>query len=79
MKDRDPAAEKARQETLERNREDLNREGAGRQRRRGMRRERQDRVILERRRLGLPRRWPQATVWSLVIGGGTLAIVWFLA
>lgn len=72
-------AEKARQEALERNREDLEQDGVERQRRRGARREYQDRLIRERRRQRLPRRWSQATVRSLVILAGLLFIVWFLA
>lgn len=85
MKDRESTdvapvtAERLRQETLERNRAALIRDGEGRQRRRGMRRERQDRMILEQRRVGLSRRWSRATVWSLVFLAGFLAIVWFLA
>ncbi|MDP6786550.1 MAG: hypothetical protein QF830_01095 [Rhodospirillales bacterium] len=83
MKKGDPAdiapvtAERLRQETLKQNREDLKRDATGQRRRRGMRRERQDRLILERRQRGLPRRWSRATVWSLAIGTGLLAIVWF--
>ncbi len=72
-------AEKVRREALERNREDLKQDGGERQRRRGARREYQDRLILERRRQRLPRRWSQATVWSLVILAGLLFIVWFFA
>ena len=85
MKKGDPAdiapvtAERLRQETLKQNREDLKRDGTGQQRRRGMRRERQDRLILEQRRQRLPRRWTQATVWSLVIGAVLLAIIWFFS
>ena len=85
MNDHDPSeiapviVERLRQETLEESREDLEQDGVGRQRRRGMRRERRDRLILERRRQRLPRRWSQAAVWSLVILAGLLAVVWFLA
>lgn len=85
MKDRDPAevapitAESLRQETLGRNREVLKREGEGRARRRGLRREWKDRLILERRRQESPRRLSRVTVWSLVILAGLLAVVWFLA
>ena len=72
--------EKARQEALERNREDLAQDGVERHRRRGARREHQDRLIWERRRRQrLPRRWSQATVRSLVILAGLFFIVWFLA
>ena len=85
MKDHDPSeiapvtVERLRQETLEESREDLEQDGVGRQRRRGMRRERQDRLILEQRRQRLPRRWTKATVWSLGIGAVLLAIIWFFS
>jgi hypothetical protein len=85
MKDRAPSeiapveARRLRQENLEQNREVLKREGEGRARRGGMRRERQDRIILERRRQRPRRRISRATVWSSVILAGLLAMVWILA